>query len=131
MVYVFFETPKEKVKKMTLAFTIVHILVCFLLIIIVLLQTGKGADIGAAFGGGSSQTLFGSAGPGGFLTKITTVVAVLFMITSISLAYFSSHRTGSSVLREQPRKTAPPPAPAPVEKGIPIAPAQPGAPAAK
>jgi len=115
---------------MTLAFTIVHILVCFLLIIIVLLQTGKGADIGAAFGGGSSQTLFGSTGPGGFLTKITTVVAVVFMITSIGLAYFSSHRTGTSIVREQPRRTAPAPPPAPVEKGTPIAPAQPAQPAA-
>jgi preprotein translocase subunit SecG len=116
---------------MSLAITIIHIVVCFLLIIIVLLQTGKGADIGAAFGGGSSQTLFGSTGPGGFLTKITTVVAIVFMVTSIGLAYFSSHRTGSSVMKEQPRKTAPPSPPAPVEKGTPIAPAQPAAPAAK
>ena len=110
---------------MTLAITILHIVVCFLLIVIVLLQTGKGADIGAAFGGGSSQTVFGSAGPGGFLTKITTAVAVVFMITSIGLAYFSSHRPGSSIMKEQPRKTAPAPPPAPVEKGAPIAPAQP------
>jgi preprotein translocase subunit SecG len=116
---------------MSLAITIIHIVVCFLLIVIVLLQTGKGADIGAAFGGGSSQTLFGSTGPGGFLTKITTVVAIVFMVTSIGLAYFSSHRPGSSVMKEQPRKTAPPPPPAPVEKGTPIAPAQPAAPAAK
>jgi preprotein translocase subunit SecG len=118
---------------MTLAITILHIVVCFLLIIIVLLQTGKGADIGAAFGGGSSQTVFGSAGPGGFLTKITTAVAVVFMITSIGLAYFSTHRPGSSVMKEQPRKTAPAPPPAPVEKGTPMAPAQPApaAPAAK
>ena len=118
---------------MTLAITILHIVVCLLLIVIVLLQTGKGADIGAAFGGGSSQTVFGSAGPGGFLTKITTAVAVVFMITSIGLAYFSSHKPGSSIVKEQPRKTAPPPPPAPVEKGTPIAPAQPApaAPAAK
>ena len=117
---------------MTLAITILHIVVCLLLIVIVLLQTGKGADIGAAFGGGSSQTVFGSAGPGGFLTKITTAVAVVFMITSIGLAYFSSHRPGSSIMKEQPRKTAPAPPPAPVEKGTPIAPTQPApAPAAK
>ncbi|RPJ36904.1 MAG: preprotein translocase subunit SecG [Deltaproteobacteria bacterium] len=113
---------------MTLAITILHIVVCFLLIVIVLLQTGKGADIGAAFGGGSSQTVFGSAGPGGFLTKITTAVAVVFMITSIGLAYFSSHRPGASFMKEQPRKTAPAPPPAPVEKGTPIAPAQPASP---
>jgi preprotein translocase subunit SecG len=60
-------------------------------------------------------------------------VAVVFMITSIGLAYFSSHRPGSSIMKEQPRKTAPAPPPAPVEKGTPIAPAQPtpAAPAAK
>ena len=111
---------------MPLAIAIVHVLVCFLLILIVLLQTSKGADIGAAFGGGASQTLFGSAGPGGFLTKITTGVAIIFMITSIGLAYMSSHRTGSSIMKEtRPARTAPPPPPTPVEKGIPIAPAQP------
>ena len=55
---------------MPLAIAIVHILVCLFLILIVLLQTGKGADIGAAFGGGSSQTLFGSAGPGGIASGL-------------------------------------------------------------
>ncbi len=111
---------------MSFAISIVHILVCLFLILIVLLQTGKGADIGAAFGGGSSQTLFGSAGPGGFLTKITTGVAVVFMITSIGLAYMYSHRTGTSAVREQPARTTPKPLPPPpVEKGTPIAPAQP------
>jgi preprotein translocase subunit SecG len=111
---------------MPLAISMIHILVCVFLILIVLLQTGKGADIGAAFGGGSSQTLFGSAGPGGFLTKITTGVAVIFMITSIGLAYISSHRTGASMMKEtRPKKTAPAPSPTPVEKGTPIAPAQP------
>jgi preprotein translocase subunit SecG len=111
---------------MPFAIAIIHILVCVFLILIVLLQTSKGADIGAAFGGGSSQTLFGSAGPGGFLTKITTGVAIIFMITSIGLAYFSSHRTGSSVMKEAPKRTAPAPPPTPVEKGTPIAPVQPG-----
>ncbi len=111
---------------MPLAIAIIHILVCFLLILIVLLQTSKGADIGAAFGGGASQTLFGSAGPGGFLTKITTGVAIIFMATSIGLAYMSSHRTGSSIMKEAPKKTAPALPPTPVEKGTPIAPAQPG-----
>ena len=114
---------------MTLAISIVHILVCLLLILIVLLQTGRGADLGAAFGGGSSQTLFGSSGPGGFLTKITTAVAVIFMATSIGLAYFSSHRSTGSVVKDtQPAKTAPAPPPTPVEKGTPI---QPGPPAGK
>ena len=121
---------------MSMFLGIVHIVVCILLILIVLLQTGKGADIGAAFGGGSSQTLFGSAGPAGFFTKITTGVAVIFMVTSIALAYIYSHRTTVSSVRETtPAKTAPaqPPAPVqpppPVEKGTPIqpAPAQPPA----
>jgi len=67
---------------------------------IVLLQTGKGADIGAAFGGGSSQTLFGSTGASTFLSKATTIVAVIFMITSLSLAYISGHRRGSSVMTD-------------------------------
>ena len=116
---------------MPVVVSILHIFVCVLLILIVLLQTGKGADIGAAFGGGSSQTLFGSAGPGGVLTKITTGVAIIFMITSIGLAYTSSHKTGTSVIKDtRPKKTAPAPPPTPVEKGTPIAPAQPAPPAA-
>ena len=118
---------------MTLAVAIVHIIVCILLILIVLLQTGKGADIGAAFGGGSSQTLFGSAGPAGFFTKITTGVAIIFMVTSIGLAYMYSHRTGVSSVREnKPVKSAPVLPPTPVEQGTPIqpAPAQPAPPPA-
>ena len=59
---------------------------------IVLLQTGKGADMGATFGGGSSQTLFGSTGATTFLTKSTTFVAVAFMVTSLTLAYISTSR---------------------------------------
>lgn len=112
---------------MSLAIAIIHVLVCILLILIVLLQTSKGAELGAAFGGGSSQTLFGSAGPGSFLAKITTGIAIVFMITSIGLAYSSSHRTGASIVKEtRPKKTVPAPPPAPVEKGTPIVPAQPG-----
>ncbi len=70
--------------------TILHIVVCFLLVGIVLLQHGKGADVGATFGG-SSQSLFGTEGPVPLLNKITTAVAVIFMLTSVSLAYLSSH----------------------------------------
>jgi preprotein translocase subunit SecG len=62
------------------------------MILIVLIQTGRGSEIGAAFGGGASQTLFGSAGTSGFMTKLTTIAAVIFMLTSLSLAYFYSHR---------------------------------------
>ena len=76
---------------------IVHVLMCFVLILIVLLQTGKGADMGAAFGG-ASQTLFGSAGPTSFLARITTAAAVIFMITSLTLAWWSSARKAASLL---------------------------------
>jgi len=68
--------------------TMLHVIVCIALILIVLLQTGKGADMGAAFGG-STQTVFGSSGPAGFLNKLTTVVAILFMVTSLALCYLS------------------------------------------
>ncbi|MBA4368639.1 MAG: preprotein translocase subunit SecG, partial [Desulfobacterium sp.] len=67
-----------------------HVIVCLALIMIVLLQTGKGADMGAAFGGGSSQTLFGSTGASTFLSKATTVAAILFMGTCFILAYLSA-----------------------------------------
>jgi len=93
--------------------TIIHIIVCVFLVSIVLLQHGKGADIGATFGGGG-QSLFGTEGPVPMLNKITTAAAVIFMVTSISLAYISAHRTTSSVMGgysapvpvEQPSQTA-------------------------
>ena len=85
---------------MSILLIIVHIIVCIALIMIVLLQTGKGADMGAAFGGGGSQTLFGSTGAGTFFGKATTAVAVIFMVTSLSLAYISSHRKPTSVMTE-------------------------------
>ena len=71
----------------------IHVVAAFVLILVVLLQHGKGADIGAAFGGGASQTVFGSRGAGNFLTKMTTLFVVLFMITSMSLAYLSTPRS--------------------------------------
>jgi len=76
---------------------IVHIIVCLFLIGIVLLQHGKGADIGATFGG-SSQSLFGTEGPLPLLNKITTFAAVVFMVTSISLAYISAQSGSGSVM---------------------------------
>lgn len=93
-----------------------HVMVGIFLILVVLLQTGKGASLGAAFGG-SSDTMFGARGPGSFLSKMTTVVAVVFILTSLALAtpYFA-HRQGGSVFREQtapaqsesPGRSAPP-----------------------
>ena len=76
---------------------IVHVVVCLTLIGIVLLQTGKGADMGAAFGG-SSQALFGGGGPAPFLTRVTTAAAVVFMITSLVLAYVSANVMEGSVM---------------------------------
>jgi preprotein translocase subunit SecG len=77
--------------------TIVHVIVCLFLVGIVLLQHGKGADIGATFGG-SSQSLFGTEGPLPLLNKITTAAAVIFMLTSVTLAYISSQSSNSSVM---------------------------------
>ncbi len=93
--------------------TIIHVLVCIFLVSIVLLQHGKGADIGATFGGGG-ESLFGTEGPVPMLNKITTAVAVIFMVTSISLAYISAHSTTSSVMGGYS-------VPAPVEQAAPIA----------
>ena len=85
---------------MSLLLIILHVIVCVALIMIVLLQTGKGADMGAAFGGGSSQTLFGSTGASTFLSKATTAAAIIFMLTSLALAYISSHRTEDSIMTD-------------------------------
>ncbi len=86
---------------MAILLVIVHVIVCIALIMIVLLQTGKGSDMGAALGGGSSQTLFGSTGASTFLSKATTIAAVVFMVTSFWLAYISSQRQGGSVVENQ------------------------------
>lgn len=79
---------------------VIHIIVCIALIMIVLLQTGKGQDMGAAFGGGASNTLFGSTGASTFLGKATTAAAIIFMITSLTLAYVSGHRMEGSVITD-------------------------------
>ncbi|MBI4684835.1 MAG: preprotein translocase subunit SecG [Nitrospirae bacterium] len=74
---------------MTTLLLIIHILACLFLIFIVLIQSGKGAELGAAFGG-SSQTLFGSRGAATFFSKVTTVAAIVFMLSSLSLAIVSA-----------------------------------------
>jgi preprotein translocase subunit SecG len=81
--------------------TIIHILVSLGLILVVLLQTGKGTEMGAVFGG-SSSTLFGSSGAGNFLTRLTTAMAIVFMVTSLTLGYFSGRRGTRTVLDRQP-----------------------------
>ena len=88
---------------MLLFVIVLHILLCFLLMLVILLQPGKGADIGAAFGGGGgSSTIFGPRGPASLLSRATTVVAVLFMVTSVTLAIYSNEsvRSGSDVQEE-------------------------------
>jgi preprotein translocase subunit SecG len=87
---------------MSVLLIIVHVIVCIVLIMVVLLQTGKGADMGAAFGGGSSQSLFGSTGASTFLSKATTVSAIIFMVTSLALAYVSTNRTSKSIMTSTP-----------------------------
>jgi len=91
--------------------TTVHILVCFFIIIVVLLQSGKSGDISAAFGGQGSQTAFGPRGAASALSKATTWSAILFMLTSITLSVYASRRGGpTSVLqgiKSQPTKTQP------------------------
>ncbi|CAN2041929.1 preprotein translocase subunit SecG [Candidatus Magnetomoraceae bacterium gMMP-15] len=83
---------------MSVFVVIIHIIVSLALIMIVLLQTGKGADMGVAFGGGSSQTLFGSSGASTFLSKATTIMAVIFMLTSFALTYMWGHSDGDSIM---------------------------------
>jgi preprotein translocase subunit SecG len=108
--------------------TILHVAVCIILILTVLLQAGKGANMGAVFGG-SSQTVFGSSGPGTFLGKLTTIVAIIFMLTSFSLSYTAS-RKGSSLMEGAARPATQQATPAQNQApAIPAAPAAPVAPA--
>lgn len=109
---------------------IVHVIVCLLIIAVVLLQAGKGADIGSAFGGTGSQAVFGSMGTPTLLGKITAGIAIAFMLTSFWLAAQGSHRTGSTIM---PATTPSAPEPAPGTPAPTAAPAPapaPGAPPA-
>lgn len=121
---------------MTIVLTLVHIIVCMFLVLVVLLQSGKAADLAGAFGGMGSQTAFGPRGSATMLSKATTLAAALFMVTSMSLAILATRRAGvgSSVLEKQPAKAqqgapakgkAPAPSPAPAGSTAPV-PAQVG-----
>ncbi len=115
---------------MSLIITVLHILVSLALIFVVLLQKGSGADMGAAFGG-SSQGVFGAQGSGSFLGKMTAGLATVFMLTSLSLAFFTTKGgPATSVMEKAPVERA---APA-TDSGLPVpaksAPAAPAAPAA-
>jgi preprotein translocase subunit SecG len=94
---------------MIIAITILHVIVSIGLILVVLLQTGKGAEVGAVFGG-SSATIFGSSGAGNFLTRLTTGMAIVFMITSLTLGYFAGRRPSSSIFDTRTPATEPRPA---------------------
>ena len=111
-----------------------HILVSVMLVVAILLQSGKGSDIGAVFGGAGSQALFGSAGPADFLNKATRVMVVIFMLTSLTLGYVSFDRPNRSVMdtKAQTTQTTPaaPAGKAPVkQQSAAPAPAAPSAPA--
>jgi preprotein translocase subunit SecG len=114
--------------------TIVHVLICLFLIIVVLLQSGKAADLAGAFGGMGSQTAFGPRGAATLLSKATTVAAGLFMLTSLTLSILATRNagTGSSVLERAPVPTTQQqqqaPAAQPGQPGAAVPPAgQPGA----
>lgn len=102
-----------------------HIFVSIALIGIVLLQSGKGAEMGASFGAGGSQTVFGASGGNTFMNKLTTGAAVIFMLTSLTLAHLSSTGRTSSIMSG---KSAPAVPAAPAQKGTPATPAAPAAP---
>ena len=117
---------------------IIHVLVALAIIGLVLIQHGKGADVGAAFGSGASGTVFGATGSANFLSRATAIMAVMFFLTSLGLTYFSSQRTESrGVMGDQPAPVQslpgqiPPPAqttPGQAPAPTPVAPA-PAAPA--
>jgi preprotein translocase subunit SecG len=100
---------------MIIAITILHVIVSIGLILVVLLQTGKGAEVGAVFGG-SSSTIFGSSGAGNFLTRLTTGMAIVFMLTSLTLGYFAGKRPSATIFDRRapitgPSTSVPQPAP--------------------
>ncbi len=112
---------------MVIVLTIIHVIVCFFLVVVVLLQSGKAADLAGAFGGMGSQTAFGPRGSATVLSKATTVAAAVFMLTSLTLAIMatrSASTTGSVLEKEKaPAKTAPaktaPAQTAPTQPGTP------------
>ena len=130
---------------MTILLVTLHIIVCFALIIVVLLQSGKGAEMGASFGASGSQSVFGAGGGSTFMSKLTSSAAIIFMLTSLSLAFVSGKGGGSSIMSSKAPKAKPAPmggmpsqqapaapapaAPAPAAPAAPVAPA-PAAPAA-
>jgi preprotein translocase subunit SecG len=121
---------------MSIAITILHVAVSIFMIAVVLLQSGKGAEMGASFGSSGSQSVFGAGGGTTFLSKMTTGAAVIFMLTSLTLAYISGKPSSSSIMSGKSKPAATVPAgpasttPAAPAQGKPAAmPAAPAAPA--
>ena len=120
--------------------TAVYVFVCFVLLMVILLQQGKGGDMASAFGGGSSQTAFGARGGATLLSKITAVFAALFMLVALGLAIIGERSDTGTLLRGTPGPATPapapaapgssPPAPATPESSTTPAPAAPSAPTA-
>lgn len=96
---------------MVILLTIIHVIVCFFLAIVVLLQSGKAADLAGAFGGMGSQTAFGPRGAATVLSKATTIAAAVFMLTSLTLSVLATRagRTGSTVLEKHAPASVPKP----------------------
>jgi len=82
--------------------TVVHFITAFLIVALILMQQGKGADMGASFGGGGSQTVFGSSGGGSFFGKLTAILAVVFFVTSLGLALFAKRDSGLNIQSDLP-----------------------------
>jgi preprotein translocase subunit SecG len=126
---------------MTILLVILHVIVSVALIAIVLLQSGKGAEMGASFGASGSQSVFGAGGGSTFMSKLTTGAAVIFMLTSLTLAYRSGHSGTSSIMsgrvapkaapQQQPAQEKPAAAPATPSQPVQQAPAPPTAPVAQ
>lgn len=96
---------------MTTLIAILHVITSLFIIGVVLLQSGKGAEMGATFGSGGSQSVFGASGGGNFMTRVTTAAAVVFMLTSLTLAYMSGHAPGSTIMSGKAVQKAAPVAP--------------------
>ena len=111
---------------MTIFLIFVHVIVCLTLIGVVLLQSGKGAEMGASFGAGGSQSAFGAGGGDNFMARVTTGSAIIFMLTSLTLAMISSKPDAGSIMKSAPVKAQQPAPTQPAQPGaLPAAPAQP------
>ena len=113
---------------MIILLTIIHVIVCVFLVMVVLLQSGKAADIAGAFGGMGSQTTFGPRGAATALSKATTIAAILFMVTSLSISVIQTRQgagSGGSTVFEKMQTTTPPAAsPQQPKQAAPPAPTQ-------